>query len=659
MDLAIYLVEFEFQLYWCITFTMTDEGSSGSKGRGKDKQDRLSELTKTRQYHRQRVTRIFNYVARTDLNDITLAKRLSYIESLQTIKTELPALNSQIYALGSNMDDQAEFENDVMGDENYEENILEALRMLKGRNTETDFAENVGGNIPVYNAVNSNKIKLPVVSLPEFSGNKNESLEKFFYSLESMIDKHPLSSYERFAYLLGQVRKSPKVLLESLDIEEQTYDDAKQLLQQAFGSTLTQKYDVLDKLSKLKLPMNGDPYVFIGELRSIESSIRNLGIDVKTVVQYFAWSGLNEKFQSQLVQITNCTKPSLDAINQCFFEATERYVKLNERFNESKTKYRDGRNSSNNDSKVMSSLAVNTKVKSFIPCHLCVDDKARNIDHTIKDCKVYPNSRDKLRRLTQLNFCCKCAFKNHSTNACRFKFTSNCRTCNGEHMTYLCPKPFNPADNKFNRAYTSNQMSCVQSAQFSVKDDQVLLPTFTVKVSRDNCTKNREVRVLKDSGSQRNFILQSIADNLNLSVVRSDVELTVHGFNSTKIIHTKIVKAALLIGRKFVQVECVVVPEIKITLNISNLNHLVNAFTKRGYDLADMELYYSNNVISNFGMVIGVEAESFLNAKTVVFGNEENRSSFLDSSLGVLLMGDAQRINDNLGYLQHVDNTVS
>lgn len=123
--------------------------------------------------------------------------------------------------------------------------------------------------------------------LPSFSNDKNENLEKFFHGFESIIKKHNLSDYEMFVYLRGQLCKTPKSLVESLDIEEQQYETAKELLTKAFGSTLSQKYDTIKKLSELQLKIDGDPFEYICSMRTITSSFKNLSIDTNIVLQYF------------------------------------------------------------------------------------------------------------------------------------------------------------------------------------------------------------------------------------------------------------------------------------------------------------------------------------------------------------------------------------
>ena len=152
-------------------------------------------------------------------------------------------------------------------------------------------------------------------------------MEKFFHSFESIVNKHSLSPYEKLVYLRGQLKGAPRVLVESLDSNHQTYEKAKSLLSQAFASTITQKYEVIERLSKLRMTVSKDPYEFIGDIRSISSTFESLSITVEEVIQFFVWYGMNDKFQAQLIQITNQCKPTLEQINAVIFEAAERYLR--------------------------------------------------------------------------------------------------------------------------------------------------------------------------------------------------------------------------------------------------------------------------------------------------------------------------------------------
>ena len=168
-------------------------------------------------------------------------------------------------------------------EERYHDHIIDTLAILKpaGENNSIPLMNNT---LPAINNHN-NKLKLPAVSVPEYSGEKSESLERFFHGFESILEKHPLSNYEKFLYLKGQLHKGPKALVSSLEPTEQTYESAKELLTKAFAYPVTQRYDVIKRLSELKLTTSTDVYVFISEVCSIISTFKLLEID--TVLKFF------------------------------------------------------------------------------------------------------------------------------------------------------------------------------------------------------------------------------------------------------------------------------------------------------------------------------------------------------------------------------------
>ena len=600
--------------------------------------DRLVELSRSRKYLRQRVTRISNIVEGGNVN-LTPSKRQSYTEILNSIRHELPLVNREIYSITKEEDDDTDDDQAFDAEEAYEERIIYTLQCL--REIENDHLPLQGNGDPHR----FNKLKLPEVNLPEFSNDKNDNLERFFYSFESIIGKHSLSSYEKFVYLKGQLKKAPLTLIESLDIDDQNYPKAKELLTQAFASPLTQKFDLIKRLTELRLSNQGDPYLYIGELRNIQSAIGKLNIDIDTIVQYFAWTGLNSRFQDQLVQITNSSKPSLSQITDRFFDATERYAKIN---NSNKRTENNHYSFSERKSDVKTiSNAINVKEKPKITCNLCLGDGKDNIDHIMKNCPIYVTPHDKYRKLKDLNFCTKCSFKNHQTKDCKFKFTSPCRMCKGNHMSFLCLKN----SNRNNTDSTHNQMSITKVLRCNSNNDTVLLPSFTVDiVSDDDRTK---IRVLKDSGSQRNFVLESTANKLQLPVKENNIELVIQGFNTSKNLKTKIVTVPLFINDSVCTVDAVVVPDINISINSKNLNKVTNEFNIKGYRLADSWLSESD-VVDGFEMILGVESDLLLQTETEVFGVDNCKSSFLNSKLGVLLLGNINYLIDNLKYLPDI-----
>lgn len=258
-------------------------------------------------------------------------------------------------------------------------------------------------------------------------------MQKFLREFESVIDKHKLPSFEKFVYLKKRLGGDPEIIINSLDVTEQFYEIARQLLIDAFDSELTSKYNLIQKMAELKLPDDAEPYTFIGEMRTVISGVETMSITKDEILQYFIWHALNEKFRSKLISITNKSKPSLEEIKTNIFEAKNRYVKLIENCKErgeTKSKFKTGSTTS---------MAVNIDAKSDakIICVLC-DNDGNRADHYMISCTKYDNPKKKIDKLKTMNGCTKCSFRNHSAQNCRFKFKSNCRTCNGQHMSYLC-----------------------------------------------------------------------------------------------------------------------------------------------------------------------------------------------------------------------------
>ena len=493
----------------------------------------LAAAVKERKYVRSRVTKIYNTVS-NDFDSLNELKRNEYVTKLKGLVDEIKQANKNVYKY-SEVDDD-DLERLLMEEEEYDYRITIALATLT---PDTPQDNSIGNVSNASNASNNdgaiNKLKLPTVDLPTFCNDKSECLEHFFHAFEAILNKHNLSDYEKFVYLKSQVSKSPKALINSLSASEQSYQAAKKLLEDAFASPLTQRYKVIKKLSELKLTLNSDVYEFISEIRSIRSSIDVMKIDIELVLQYFVWTAMNERFQNQLVQITNNSKPSLQLIMDNIFPATERYLKLNEKIDDRRSRQNNnsqGRSNNNYTSPIKTNnLAVNVnypKKGSKNICPLC-NIGGKNVTHSLRECRTYPTPTDKVNKLKSLNYCIKCSFVNHSTDQCKFVFKSKCMHCSGAHLSFLCMRTEN------DRNETHSNLSTVHFKS-TLGRDNILLPTFTLSIS--GISNFRECRVLNDTGSQRNFISASVAEYLCLPSVRSEVDLVIHGFNSSKTIKT-------------------------------------------------------------------------------------------------------------------------
>ena len=360
--------------------------------------------------------------------------------------------------------------------------------------------------------------------------------------------------------------------MSSLEPTEQTYESAKELLTKAFASPVTQRYDVIKRLSELKLTTSTDVYEFISEVCSIISTFKLLEIDVDTVLQFFIWNAMNDQFQSQLIQITNETKPDLEKIMTSIFSATERYMKTKEKASDkrSRNRLKEIISESNTfpkrlpDTTETNNLAVKINSRPFRPCCICTSNKESKVTHTLKDCPVYDTPSKKRQKLDSLKFCSKCSFMNHRNKDCRFKFSSPCRICKGQHLTYLCSSSTERLEP--NEAVTS-KLSAVYFNS-TIQSDRVLLPTLSCPIALNG--GEYFVRVLYDTGSQRNFVSKRIAEKHDLRVVQSGVQLVIQGFNSQKELATNIVSLPLRVNDSLFTIDAIVVPQIDANINTCN-----------------------------------------------------------------------------------------
>ena len=108
-----------------------------------------------------------------------------------------------------------------------------------------------------------------------------------------------------------------------------------------------------------------------------------------------------------------------------------------------------------------------------------------------------------------------------------------------------------------------------------------ILPTLALEINGKN------IHSLKDGGCQSNLILESLAEDLELKVVQSDVKISVKGINSVKVHNTKIVECKLKIDNTEYIVEAICLTNISLSLQLPGMGKIFREFILHGYNLAD------------------------------------------------------------------------
>ena len=280
-------------------------------------------------------------------------------------------------------------------------------------------------------------------------------------------------------------------------------------------------------------------------------------------------------------------------------------------------------------------------------CMLCVADKRQQVDHSLKDCTIYPNPHDKIKKLDSLKYCSICLFKNHVRQQCKFKFHSTCRNCNKNHLTYLCPS----VGNRVKSSEKTVSKTSVVHCGISNKCDTVILPTFTIDIFHKNDIY--ACRALHNTGSQRNFIHKEVAERRRLPVVNANLEIRIQGIHSDKLINTSVVQVPLRIDGVVYKVDAIVLPSIEIELSVEKLKTVGKAFTARGYALVDQALSDTNHSshVTTFEFIMGPDAVKLLRPQTIAFGSEPHMAVYMQSRLGVLLLGEIEHLLSTIKHL--------
>ena len=264
----------------------------------------LQFLVNSRKYLRSSATRVFNDKDRLSSYDAVAKQNL--IGKLNKLTLDLADFDSKILNLKFDVDDPKveDFDKEMRCCEEYQDNILTCLTLLNITedvvNAGNTSASSSGPVMPIAKSL----LKSPTAPLPTFASGEGESLELFFNSFEETLGKFQYTNYDKLLLLKQQISGKASFLIDSLDPDKQSYNEAKALLMQAFATTDIQKFNIVKQLSEMSLNFDDEPFCYMATMRKIKSAVIQLDIKID-VLQYFFFKGMNQYFKSELVQITN------------------------------------------------------------------------------------------------------------------------------------------------------------------------------------------------------------------------------------------------------------------------------------------------------------------------------------------------------------------
>ena len=624
----------------------------------------LKQLISSRANYRGQVNRIFGDIS--NFSGKTATERNALTSKLNRLQAELDKLDLEIrdlkWAANFLDEDLATSENNKEIEEstNYQDKISSCLFELS-QIVSASQSLTTASTSGTHNSTAFSMLKSASAPLPKFTSAEGEDLVKFLHQFEETTKRFSYTDYDRFLLLKQQISGRALALIDSLDCAKHSYQSAKDLLLTALASTAQQKFNVIKQMVSLNLDYSSEPFEYIGKINSIHSSFKTLKISTDDILQYFSWKGLNESFKTQLVHITNNSKPSLEEIKDKFFEANERYLNVKSNFRSRQEK--DPKVKENFSKSLSFAANINYRNASnvFKTCPLCPENAS---SHAINKCTKFADPKSKVDKLTSLRGCVKCARLDHRADSCKFHFYNQC-SCGKWHFSFLCLKGkvatntvpgVNPSSSKKSNSSGEAKVSVsgvlvneeIITDSFKTTDfSQAVLPTFTCWQS------GRFMHSMRDGGCQSNFILESRAIEDNLPIIESNVKSKICGFNSTKIYYTNIYKVDIKIGDKVYEIEAMGTPDIRVRLNLIGVSDLAKAFMEKGYNLADETLLDGRDNQGNIEFILGTNYAYCLLETLVKFGGGDNQSPsvYSQTPAGVMLLGNIDDMKANLKYL--------
>ena len=273
-------------------------------------------LISTRKFKRKFVTETYN--KRSSFSSMDETEKLTLKNRLKELSNNLTELNSNIQEdKFSEVLDESELDKELTDCDSYDAKIQECLALLVVKSSQINH--NAISNL--HNA--QSLLKSPTAPLPKFSGAEGEDLNKFLNEFETTVSKFHYTDYDKLLLLKQQLNGRAAILVNSLDVKTKGYGQAKELLERALASRDMQIFNVIKQISEIKLGKKDDPFIYMSKMTNLIENVKDLKVEVKNILQYFFWVGLNDNFKNKLTQIVNKSKPSLKEIQDNFFDASD------------------------------------------------------------------------------------------------------------------------------------------------------------------------------------------------------------------------------------------------------------------------------------------------------------------------------------------------
>ena len=417
----------------------------------------------------------------------------------------------------------------------------------------------------------TSSVKLPKIDIVSYSGDRMRWKE-FWDSFECTVHRNEnLSGIEKFCYLRSKLSGEAALAVSGLALSNGNYDIAVDILNERFGNNqeaIDLHYNEIINMQSA----NNSTYSLRLFLDKIQRHLRSLEVLGQDINQDVFVSMVKAKLPHEVllqIEIMNGAKGKWNTNR--LIEKLHDYVVAREKSEiksnptESSVRPKGANYTANNtqgQNKGDKRPEFHTNVKSkegnqsphvssaealvagsvnkshvknyFDRCMYCEKQ------HWSDECPTFRTVKERKQQLK--DSCFKCLKTGHISKECkRGKVCVHCGELSAHHRS-LCPKKFKQSNSSFTphevNALTEQSSSPNENALIS-SGEFVLMQTAKTEVRNPHNDRSVTVRLMLDSGSQRTYITENLAEQLNLKKTsEQEIKLVTFGSETPKVINT-------------------------------------------------------------------------------------------------------------------------
>lgn len=519
------------------------------------------------------------------------------------------------------------------------------------------------------------RLKLPTIQLPTFSGQYHDWLE-FHDTFNALIHKESsIPTINKFHYLRAALKDSAALIIRSLDFSADNYIVAWDLLCDRFNNKRLLVNNHIQAIFNIETLPKESSKLIRNLIDTVNRNLRSLEtLELPTqhwdaLIIYIISSKLDPTTSREWETHRNSFK-DLPTLENCINFLKGR-ADLLETMDDSQTKrrYSDVTHSRHK------SLVVNSLPPLSKPyvCPLCKGD------HAIYRCSKFRSFTldNKISKAKFLKLCLNCLRQGHSTNYCKL---SPCRVCNkpinsllhihkpptatettpnSNNNVVLCAAPPPPPSHTQPETQANSNVSKGQNdvALSAINKSCVLLSTALIQVEDCNGQKHT-IRALLDNGSTSSFITENLCTKLNLQTASTSSLVEGLNFQTSQLTKRCDVTISSLLTSYGSKISCYVVPRITQLLPTTQVDYWSLNIPKY-ITLADPTFHCPSQV----DMLLGADIFwSVLYPKNISLGT--NKPTLSKTKFGWLISGlvqtnyDSNTVHCNHAILSFNDSQI-